>query len=212
MYRCAIFLSTLSGISSSIKTSEREALQKDRYSFLLDFYSLPLFFFLPNFFFFFRLSIQNSRSKSCVSSPGKRGGERIINRRVNVMQTNSVVLDVTTLSHCPLRPLPRFSLLGTREKCRLSKTLETRPFTRAYYAPRPSIILTFQSVLLLPPSPVLHTFVPKRCARRQAQDKSVASIFILFYFFYFYFFFSLSPRFKICETVIPLSLDIITLG
>lgn len=126
------------------------------------------------------------------------------------MQTNSVVLDVTTLSHCPFRPLPRFSLLGTREKCRLSKTLETRPFTRAYYAPRPSIILTFQSVLLLPPSPVLHTFVPKRCARRQAQDKSVASIFILFYFFYFYFFFSLSLRFKICETVIPLSLDIIT--
>lgn len=63
MYRCAIFLSTLSGISSSIKTSEREALQKDRYSFLLDFYSLPLFFFLPNFFFFFdspfKIPVQN---------------------------------------------------------------------------------------------------------------------------------------------------------
>lgn len=29
-------------------------------------------------------------------------------------------------------------------------------------------------------------------------------------FFLFLFFFSLSPRFKICETVIPLSLDIIT--
>lgn len=187
MYRCAIFLSTLSGISSSIKTSEREALQKDRYSFLLDFYSLPLFFFLPNFFFFFdspfKIPVQNL---ACLL----RGGERIINRRVNVMQTNSVVLDVTTLSHCPPRPLPRFSLLGTREKCRLSKTLETRPFTRAYYAPRPSIILTFQSVLLLPPPPF--STLSSRNDAPDAKRKTNQSHQSLFYFIFFIFIFFLS--------------------
>lgn len=184
-------------------------MQKDRYSFLLDFYSLPLFFFLPNFFF--RLSIQNSRSKSCVSSPGKRGGERIINRRVNVMQTNSVVLDVTTLSHCPLRPLPRFSLLGTREKCRLSKTLETRPFTRAYYAPRPSIILTFQSVLLLPPPPF--STLSSRNDAPDAKRKTNQSHQSLFYFIFFIFiFFSLSLFASKSAKLSSLSLSILLLA
>lgn len=106
------------------------------------------------------------------------------------MQTNSVVLDVTTLSHCPPRPLPRFSLLGTREKCRLSKTLETRPFTRAYYAPRPSIILTFQSVLLLPPPPF--STLSSRNDAPDAKRKTNQSHQSLFYFIFFIFIFFLS--------------------
>lgn len=124
------------------------------------------------------------------------------------MQTNSVVLDVTTLSHCPLRPLPRFSLLGTREKCRLSKTLETRPFTRAYYAPRPSIILTFQSVLLLPPPPF--STLSSRNDAPDAKRKTNQSHQSLFYFIFFIFiFFSLSLLASKSAKLSSLSLSIL---
>lgn len=211
MYRCAIFLSTLSGISSSIKTSEREVrVRAAKRPLLLPpwFLFSSSFLFPPQFFFFFdspfKIPVQNL---ACLL----RGGERIINRRVNVMQTNSVVLDVTTLSHCPLRPLPRFSLLGTREKCRLSKTLETRPFTRAYYAPRPSIILTFQSVLLLPPPPF--STLSSRNDAPDAKRKTNQSHQSLFYFIFFIFiFFSLSLFASKSAKLSSLSLSILLLA
>lgn len=65
MYRYAIFLSTLSGISSSIKTSEGGGgAHVAKRLLLLDFYSLPSFFLLhPNFFstFPFKMPVQNLR-------------------------------------------------------------------------------------------------------------------------------------------------------